>query len=181
MGNLLDHAKREFLRAGYTPLDQDQEEDPNKWIQENVLALIELFGSQGHSGSSAPYCINMFKRLASYKLIGPIKSAEEFDFSPEHIDMGSTKQSRVISSVFQDEEGEYYLDAVVFRNQNDSCFSGNLEKETGVKSRQYIKYPFMPKTFYIDVIDEETEPGHWETKKLKDPSQLDEVREYYDF
>ena len=33
----VEHAKREFLRAGYTPLDQEQEAGPNKWIQENVL------------------------------------------------------------------------------------------------------------------------------------------------
>ena len=39
MSNFINHAKREFLAVGYIPLDQDQEDGPNKWIQENILEL----------------------------------------------------------------------------------------------------------------------------------------------
>ena len=46
-GNTVRHAEREFVAAGYTPLDQEQEDGPNKWIQENVLELLEVFARQG--------------------------------------------------------------------------------------------------------------------------------------
>ena len=48
MSNLVKHAKQEFLRAGYIPLDQKQEDGPNKWIQKDVLDLLELFSKQAH-------------------------------------------------------------------------------------------------------------------------------------
>jgi hypothetical protein len=53
MSNLIDHAKREFLALGYEPVE-DAKDDPNKWIQENILELLKVFSEQGHSGSSAP-------------------------------------------------------------------------------------------------------------------------------
>jgi len=32
MSNLIEHAKREFLKLGYLPIEEC-EDDPNKWIQ----------------------------------------------------------------------------------------------------------------------------------------------------
>jgi len=173
--NSIKHAEREFIRAGYEPLDQEQEDGPNKWIQENVMELLEVFSKQGHSGSSAPYCIKMFSELAKFKIITPIKSAEEFDFCGEE---GRSNQSRVISGVFQDDRGEYYIDAVVLRTKTGG-WHGNAE-HLGIPRHIYVKYPFMPKTFHIDVVEEEVAPDDWEFTGLVDPSQLDEVKEYYD-
>ncbi len=56
-GNILAHAKRELKAIGYIPVEKMKEEDPNKWIQENVLDLLTLFSTRGHSGSSSPFCI----------------------------------------------------------------------------------------------------------------------------
>ena len=67
MSDYVNHAKAEFKKLGYIPLDQEQEEGPNKWIQENVLELLDVFSKQGHSGFSAPYCIDMFQKLALFK------------------------------------------------------------------------------------------------------------------
>jgi hypothetical protein len=48
-----------------------------------------------------------------------------------------------------------------------------------IRSSQEIKgFPFVPKTFYIDVIEEEVEKDDW-VMYCKDKSQLDEVWEYY--
>jgi len=167
---LIEHAKAEFLRAGYTPLDQHQEDGPNKWMQENVLALIEIFAKQGHSGMSAPYCISVFEKLANYKLLTPIKSIDDFKFTEVS---ENTCQSSVISSVFKCEKTgkAYYLDAITWRDKSGGWHgtAGNLG------SSQYVKYPFTPKTFYIDVnCDDEN------NFSVKDESQLNEVFEYYD-
>ena len=43
----------------------------------------------------------------------------------------------------------------------------------------YIKsFPFIPKTFYVDVIDVEVEKDDWESF-VRDVEQLNEVRLYY--
>jgi hypothetical protein len=39
-------------------------------------------------------------------------------------------------------------------------------------------FPFTPKTFYIDVLEEEIKKDDW-IMWVKDPKQLDEVWEYY--
>ena len=189
--SLVEHAKKEFLRNGYIPLDSKtliQEDGPNKWIQENVLELLEVFSKQGHSGMSAPYCINLFKKLANYDIISPINSQEEFDFQDVTDD---TWQSRVISSVFLDEKKKaYYLDAIVWQGEDQyDTWTGTVE---GIMSRQCVKYPFMPKSFYVDVVtvpftgNPETEDYYEDDNKnkyvykIKDRKQLEEVAEYYD-
>lgn len=56
-------------------------------------------------------------------------------------------------------------------------FSGTVEDIT---SRQYIKhFPFVPKTFNVDVRVEKNQP-FTEERFIHDPEQLREVFEYYD-
>lgn len=69
------HAKREMLAAGYKSVDED--EVPNKWIQQNVLELLAVFSMQGHSGFSAPYCIDMFQKLAKFEPLVPLSGAPD--------------------------------------------------------------------------------------------------------
>jgi len=170
--SLIYHAEQELKALGYD-LNQ-KEEDPNKWICENVLELLEVFSSQGHSGTSAPYCINMFSKLANYKPLSPITCVDS-----EWIDQGNDVfQNNRCSAVFKKgKDGKpYYLDAIVWRTQGGSTWSGTAEEIT---SRQYIRLPFTPKTFYIDVIEEEVSKDNWNFT-IKDRTQLDEVFEYYD-
>lgn len=180
MSNLIDHAKAEFKALGYIPLDQEQEESPNKWIQENVLELIEVFAKQGHSGSSAHFCIEYFRRLASFEPLSPIQCTDD-EWTNVH---GETYQNKRLSSVFKEEKtgNPYYIYAIVWRDQNGGTFTSNCvfdNKGNQFSSFQYIKLPFYPKTFYVDVISKEVAPDDWESY-IKDESQLKEVFEYYD-
>lgn len=191
MSNLVEHAKREFKALGYIPLDQEQDDDPNKWIQENVLELLEVFSKQGHSGSSAPYCISMFTKLADFKPLKPITCEDN-----EWNDTGHGFQNKRLSAVFKDgKDGKpYYIEAIVFKGQNGLTFtSSSVELSDGVTiaSRQFIRLPFTPKTFYIDVIETEwhkdrdtgeltkQDGGGWWTSIVKDKNQLKAVAEYY--
>jgi len=137
------HAEREFVAAGYTPLNQDQEDGPNKWIQQNVLELLEVFNRQGHSGSSAPYCISMFKKLAMYEPLVPLSGDDN-----EWNDVGDgTWQNNRCSRVFKDADGKAYdIDGRVFREPNGCCY-------TSRDSRVYITFPYTPTTEYVDVAD----------------------------
>lgn len=48
------------------------------------------------------------------------------------------------------------------------------------RARQFIKsFPFIPKTFVIDVIEREVVPNDWEFS-VKDREQLNPVFDYYE-
>ncbi len=168
MSNLVEHAKREFKAIGYKPIEEC-ENDPNKWIQESVIEMLEVFSKQGHSGSSAPFAIEYFKKLANFKPLAGI-TGEDSEWKNAH----GTFQNNRLSSVFKEKKDSkpYFLNAIVWRNQKGLTFTGAID---GVSSRQYIKsFPFTDKTFYIDVIEDE------DTATIKDREQLKEVFEYYD-
>jgi hypothetical protein len=170
--NYVLHAERELIALGYD-LNQ-KEEDPNKWICKNLFELLEVFGKQGHSGSSAPYCVNMFSKLALFEPLSPITCIDD-----EWNEAGNNVfQNNRCSAVFKKgKDGRpYYLDAISWKTQDDSGWNGTAEE---VSSRQYIKLPFTPKTFYIDVIETEVSKDNWEFT-IKDRSQLIPVFEYYD-
>jgi hypothetical protein len=179
MSNLLEHAKSEFKIAGYKPVDEVQEDDPNKWIQENV------FSKQGHSGFSAQYCIDVFSKLASYETISPLKFTDDewVDVSGES--GGVMYQNKRHSAVFKAADDKpYYLDAIVFIDSDGHAFTCGAVSlsnyPTKLSSSNYIKTDklFEGRTFYIDVI---AEPDASEFDyALKDPSQLSEVIELYD-
>jgi len=162
-----------------------------------ILALIKKFGESGQSGGSAPYTANalssIIKKLCLYEPICPITGIDEEWTDVSSINDGkSWYQNKRCSSLFKDgKEGRaYYCDAIVKRTQDGSCWSGwfwlseedylkNNEK-AHISNNAYIKsFPFIPKTFYIDVIEKEVAKDDWEMW-CKDPKQLEEVWEYYD-
>jgi hypothetical protein len=194
MSNTLSHAERELDILVKSSTDPDNRPIIEEFIPE-IKALVEKFANSGQSGGSAPYTAgalsSAIKKLCLQQPICPIMGIEE----EWNNCSGSSFQNNRCSALFKDgKEGKpYYLDAIVFRGQNGSGFTGNSVKlydGSTIGSRQLIKeFPFTPKTFYIDVIEtewadkEETvqkQGGGWWTSVVKDESQLKEVFEYYD-
>ena len=190
MSNLVKHAKRELEFAGLF----DKDSDYDGMAGRAVMELVKVFAKQGHSGMSASLVRNLFNKVADFKPLNPI-TCEEKEWG-EAISEDNYYQNKRCSAVFKNgKDGKpYYLDAVAFRGQNGSCFTGNsvkLKNGDTIKSRQFIKLPFTPKTFYIDVIETEwhkdkktgkltkQKGGGWWTSVVKDESQLKEVFEYY--
>lgn len=185
---LIDHAKLELQMAGLF----DDDSDYNGGIGEAVMELIEVFAKQGHSGMSAPYVASIFNKLAKFEPLIPITGKDEEWSDVRDIGKGEPwYQNKRCSAIFKDgKEGRaYYIDAIVKRDQNGGCWSGfawlnEEDYKTGDRSKMvgkkgYIKsFPFTPKTFYIDVKDVEIEKDDWESFMV-DPSQLDEIKEYY--
>jgi hypothetical protein len=162
MSNLVSHAKRELELAGLF----GKNDFYDGYTGKAVLELVEVFAKQGHSGMSAPLTIKLFKELADFKPINPITGNDD-----EWEEVGdNTYQNNRLSSVFKKgKEGRpYFLDAIVWREENGFAFCGTVD---GITSRQYIRLPFLPKTFFINVDSE---------RNIIDRSQLDEVFEYYD-
>ncbi len=143
-GNTVRHAEREFLAAGYTPLDQAQEDGPNKWIQENVLELLEVFARQGHSGFSAHYAVETFRKLALHEPLVPLSGADD---EWNEVSEGVFQNNRC-PHVFKDKEqfnGQAYdINGRVFREPNGCCY-------TSSDSCVPVTFPYTPTREYVDV------------------------------
>lgn len=152
---LIEHAKREFKAIGYNDIELC-EDDPNKWIQENVLELLEVFAKQGHSGSSAPFCIEFFKKLASFEPLCPLKGTD--DEWTEYID--GEYQNKRSSRVFKDKTGRVYdIYGIIW-------YDWYTDKETGEKHKTFftsrescvdVEFPYTPKSEYKEWIESEHE------------------------
>lgn len=144
MSNLIDHAKREFLACGYKPVEEC-EDDPNKWIQESVLELLEVFGKQGHSGSSAPYCIGYFTRLANFQPLSPLTGED----SEWHDTGGFVYQNNRCGTVFKEKKSGicYNIEGYVFREADkSSCFTSGM-------SRRRVEFPWkFEEPIYVDMV-----------------------------
>lgn len=162
-----------------------------------IEEITDVFSQQGHSGSSAAFQNSVLtaaiNNVLSFKPLSPITCEDhEWNDTANYID-GQEKnklfQNKRLSSIFKDgKDGKpYYLDAIVWKGEEDwDTFTGTVEE---IKSRQFIKLPFTPKTFYIDVVkiynpqpevaDHVDEDGREYFYGIKDRNQLKEVAEYY--
>lgn len=104
MSSLVQHAERELRAAGLFNKDSDY----NGMLGESVVELVKVFAAQGHSGYSAHCAIDLFKRVASYQLLSPMKHPKT---TGEFMDVGNgLLQSTHKSSVFSDDGGVRWYD-----------------------------------------------------------------------
>jgi len=173
-----------------------------------VKALVKKFADSGQSGGSAPFTtsviLKVIEKLLKQEPLGGIDGTDDEWVSLSDMGDNESYQNSRLSSVFKNgKDGKpYYLDAIVFKvKDKDYTFtSGSVDlpdlagdgKGGKIGSAQYIKsFPFEPKTFIIEVDEKEyrknedgsltpEDGGGWWESWVKDPSQLDEVWEYYD-
>ncbi len=102
MSNMLKWAEQELRYAGYDI--NDPEDGPDRWLAGGTLELLKVFVEQGHSGSSAPYAVALFEKLAMWKPIAPLtgESDEWTEVGPD------IRQNRRNSSVFKGADGQAY-------------------------------------------------------------------------
>jgi len=167
-----------------------------------ILALCEAFGKSGQSGGSAPYTASAISQAVK-KLLLQEPICDVTGHENEWVDVvdGMYQNSRC-SALFKDgiDGKSYYLDAIVWKGVEDyDTFTGRVyidDKDFElIGSRQFVKFPFKPKTFYIDVVrvpilkeDAKKRKLHYIEDGfnecyytiLKDPKQLEKVFKYYD-
>ena len=170
-----------------------------------ILALCEAFGKSGQSGGSAPYTASAISQAVKKLMLQePIcdVTGHESEWVDVSQDMGKTMwQNSRCGGLFKYSDGKcIYNDAIVWKGEEAwDTFTGCVyidDKDFEfIQSSQFVKFPFKPKTFYIDVVrvpisKEEAEQrdlhyiedrfGECYYTILKDPKQLDKVFEYYD-
>ena len=100
MSRMVGWAEQELRLAGYDV--NDPEDGPNRWLAEGTIELLKVFAEQGHSGSSAPFAVALFEKLAMQKPIAPLTGADD-----EWNEVGDGFwQNKRDSSVFKDADGQ---------------------------------------------------------------------------
>ncbi len=131
--NYVKHAKREFKSLGWPGKDPMQ-----KIICKQLIDLLNLFADHGHSGSSAPYTINLFEKLASFKPIGPLTGKDD-----EWCEVADgVFQNKRCGTVFKQDGKVHDIDGKIFTDANGCSY-------TNSKSRVPVKFPYYPKKVYV--------------------------------
>jgi hypothetical protein len=160
MNNYKVHAMNEFRAAGWIDENGVWGDDSQEMICNHVLALLDVFNGEGHSGSSAPYAINLFSKLAKFYPIVPL-TGEDWEWNNvSDICDTSTYQNNRCSAVFKSADrfgGQpYYLDGKVFWEWGKSA-DGEMYKSyfTNKDSQVPIEFPYTPKTEYVFIPTDE--------------------------
>ena len=142
--SLLSHAQTEFRAAGWTDEQGKFNDEMQEAICNDALELLKVFSEQGHSGSSAPYLINMLKKLLMFEPLTPL-TGEDWEWTEVGEGMFQNKRcSHVFKQPDRFNGQAYDLDGKVFCEPNGSCF-------TSSDSRVPITFPYTPKTEYVNV------------------------------
>lgn len=108
MSNLVNHADRELKILGYT--GDEPENDPNRWMYDGIMDLVERFAEQNHSGASAAYAVRVAGELLSFKALTPLTNNPEEWVDHSHDTGDDCWQNKRQSSCFSYDKGETYYD-----------------------------------------------------------------------
>ena len=137
MSNLLEHLDREWAAMGWPTEGND---NPQVWIYNNLKKLLEAFSGEGHSGTSAPYTIDLFSKLASFKPLCPLTGEDS-----EWVEVSEgTFQNIRASHVFKENGEAYDINGKVFEESGGARF-------TSSDSRTPVTFPYTPVTEIVKV------------------------------
>ena len=153
MNNYEKHAMIEFRAAGWTDEHGKFNDEMQEAICTHVLKLLEVFHGEGHSGSSAPYAIDLFKKLAMFEPVAPL-TGEDWEWVNVSENGGRNGgplyQNKRCGHVFKDDTGAYDINGIIFY---DWYSIPEIEKRyksyyTCKESRVPITFPYIPKSEY---------------------------------
>jgi len=136
MSNLVKHAQREFEALGW-PGDCDMQ----KLICDNIIELLRTFADQGHTGSTAPYVLWHFQKLANFNPITPLTGDDN-----EWVEVGDGLfQNNRDGEIFKKNGSAYWIDGKIFREPGGATF-------TSFDSRVPVEFPWTkPEPEIVDV------------------------------
>lgn len=149
MNNYKKHALAEFAAAGWMDKDGTYTDDMQAAICKHVLKLLDVFSDENHSGSSAPYAIDLFSKLAAFKPIVPL-TGEASEWNLVGVQDGQLLyQNKRCSHVFMQGQEAYDIDGVVFWEWFTTSDGEKIKSHfTSVDSRVPVTFPYMPKREY---------------------------------
>ena len=193
--NICKHAIKELELAGY----KKNEDSPNGWMYNQVLEALAVFSSHDNSGFSAPFEINLVKKLSSFDILSPLK----FDDTEWKECYDDVYQNTRKSSIFKHDDKindinafvktpikQYSYNTKEWRKIHPISWHGGLfEHKDGVLTgryfdRCYIKYDitkgYIPKeTINIPCLEVEFAKDDWITVVDADDKDLAKLNEEY--
>lgn len=154
-----EKAELEFKALGWIDENGKFKDDWQELVCQQVLELLDLFSSHGHSGSTAPYAIDLFSKLAKFEPLGPL-TGEDWEW--EQRDQMIGYQNKRLSRVFKDSiDGKAYdISGKVFWEWCECPLDDEEEGYPGIRrfksyytcrdSRVYIDFPYIPTQEYIE-------------------------------
>ena len=145
-----NHAYREFKALGWIKPDGTFIDEMQELMFDQLLELLDKFSDHGHSGSSAPYAVKLFSKLAMFEPLGPLTGD---DSEWNEVGAGVFQNNRC-SHVFKQPDrfdGQPYdINAIVFWEWYKDPETGKRSKSyfTNRDSMQMIKFPYTPKSIY---------------------------------
>jgi hypothetical protein len=174
--SLESHALTEFRAAGFMDDNGKFSDDMQELICKQILELLHLFASHGHSGSTAPYAINLFNKLAKFEPLVPL-TGEDWEWNEVSERMGSKCwQNKRASHVFKDENGAYDIEGKVFW---EWCKRPYDEDEAGYPGESIYKSYYtcresrVPVTFPYTVPDKPIYEWRWSDAEPQTPPQTE--------
>ena len=155
--SLESHALAEFRAAGWMDENGKYSDEMQESICKNMLELLSVFSSQGHSGFSASYLLNCFEKLARFEPIVPL-TGEDWEWSDvsDMFDGEKVYQNNRCSRVYKSEDrfngqaydvlGKSFIEHYYNEDGEETTFS-----YTSGDSHVPITFPYSPKTEYVDV------------------------------
>lgn len=158
MTNLINYAYQEFRAAGWCDQDNQFNNEMQQAICNHVIKLLEVFSNQGHSGSSAPYAVQLFSKMALFDPLTPLTGADDEWQDVTEFSNEPTWQNKRCSRVFKNVDGQAFdIEGVVFYNWVEDE-DGKLNKTyfSSMSSRIPVQFPYTPTVVYKEYIDPNT-------------------------
>jgi hypothetical protein len=164
MSNLHAHALMEFKAAKWLDDDGKYYDEMQEAICVHVLKLLDVFADEGHSGSSAPYAVNVFKKLAMFEPLVPL-TGEDWEWHEPSPGVFQNKRcSRVFKQADRFDGQAYDIDGRVFYEWNEreldpdeEGYPGKRRFKSHYTSRDSlvpVTFPYTPSTEYVEQASE---------------------------
>lgn len=144
----LERANREFKAAGWLNDDGTFCDKEQEAICTHMLDLLSVFDADGHTGSTAPYAVELFSKLALQQPIVPL-TGEDSEW--QVCEDGSLQNIR-LGRVFKDKTGRAFdIQGTIFWHWYPGE-DGELYKSyyTDRSSVRDITFPYTPYTEYVE-------------------------------
>ena len=132
MDNFVEWAQKELDRLEASAGADD--DGTQKMINDDIMEIVKVFSSQGHTGFTASYALSIIKRLLDWKPIQPL-TGEESEWGTD-IDPDQNNRCTAVFREKGDTSKAFYLHGKVFSNDGGKSWYSNHE------SRIPVTFPF---------------------------------------
>ena len=137
---MISFAKEELRRLR----SSDEPDEMQDMIDKHVLAMVQLFSDEGHSGSSASYSVAILEKVLRFEPVTPLTGDDE-EWTILEYDDDMRAQNKRCSHVFRRADGTAYdIEARIFQHEDGTCY-------TSRDSRKDITFPYRPTREYVKV------------------------------